>query len=230
MTALRSKAFTLVEILIVVVVIASIIGFFALNMRQSKEQLALSQGEKLLASLLQTARSTAILNSHLIHKEGGKFPKITSRLIIAKDPANPKHYLRYVGIIYGNKETDTWWPAQGGVTLPEGLYIAVDPADYPNHGQTLPGTMYLQYPEIDEEETSLNAGHASYPKWAYIEFDQEGAASKQAITLRLGIASPEENNDHQVVGLQWDRSRMTELTINHYGQIRFSSKDYNETG
>jgi prepilin-type N-terminal cleavage/methylation domain-containing protein len=110
------RAFTLVELLVVVALIGVVVGVVGLASRSPGGGVALQAAQATLASLCNAARGRAVLAGQ------------NARLVVAADPSDADCYLRYL-LIVGEEEggSDNWRAEGGGVYLPRGVYV-VPPA------------------------------------------------------------------------------------------------------
>ncbi|MBC2604185.1 prepilin-type N-terminal cleavage/methylation domain-containing protein [Puniceicoccus vermicola] len=149
------SAFTLVELLVVLGVMALFVGVFATALRPGSPTVAVEGAQSQLASLLTQARGVAVLKN------------ASTRLIIHNDSAgDDDRYLRFAGIVYAvdtsvpaDGKIDEWWPATDGITLPQGVYARID--DWGNM------------------ETGFNLEYISdtTEEYAYIEFYTNGTVA-----------------------------------------------------
>ena len=118
----RRRAFTLVELLVVVAIVALLAGTVGLNLRSLGENTALQAAQATVASLCSAARGRAALTGR------------NARLLLAADPADIECHLRYLQIVHEDPAGSDRWLAEGsGVYLPRGVYV-VPPA-----GAAVPG-------------------------------------------------------------------------------------------
>jgi prepilin-type N-terminal cleavage/methylation domain-containing protein len=118
MTA-RKRAFTLIELLTVIAIMAILAGFIGISLNNGGSA-AMPASQRTLKSLVDSTRATALLrrsNAYLI--------------IYATDTSNtdPAKLLRFCGIVYnpldasGNPDLTRYVPANDGVYLPSGTVL-----------------------------------------------------------------------------------------------------------
>lgn len=82
-----ADAFTLIEVLVVVALIAVLAGIFGIALRGGDATVGLASAERIVAGLARAARAQAVLQ------------QAPARLIIYADETHPEKGLRYVGIV-----------------------------------------------------------------------------------------------------------------------------------
>lgn len=115
--------FTLVELLAVVAIIG-VLAAVVLGVRPSGEGYALGNGQRIAASVFQSARSIAVMK------------QTATRVIIYRagasgDRNDTAKQLRFMGVVYRDKNASSprWLPANAGVYLPEGVYFVAPEPD-----------------------------------------------------------------------------------------------------
>lgn len=113
MKAQRTRAFTLLELLVVVGLIGVMSFFLLSGMIGGGAAAALQAGQATMANLITVARTKAPATGR------------KTRLLINTDAASPERYLRYIALQLarqaGSSPAD--WDTITTVTLPEGVYI-----------------------------------------------------------------------------------------------------------
>lgn len=194
---LSSRAFTLVEILVVLGVIAVVLGTFVGVSRPGSSSLPLRGAQAEVAALLQQTRQTALL-------EGTE-----ARLFVRADPSDRDRYLRFLGIVMdGDRERagPQWVPATAGVTLPRGVYVIPPGAMGPGGADSV-----LQGPE------SLDSGVAEAFSW-FVTFAPDGTVATAEGTPRLavGLGRPDPRGN----GVIFDEpERVRGVLVRRYGAV-----------
>lgn len=105
------SAFTLIELLTVIGIIAIFSGFVALALRGGDKSQARDASVFTLSSLITSARGHAALKG------------TRAAVLIHADTANPERFQRYAVVCTENITTGLWEPVDSGVTLPAGVYF-----------------------------------------------------------------------------------------------------------
>lgn len=140
----RCAAFTLIELLTVIGIIAIFSGIAALALRGGDKSQARDAAVSTLASLVASARGHAALRG------------VDAALLINNDTANPDRYRRYVVVCIENTTTGAWEPTDGGVTLPVGVYVMTNATTLPTSG---PG-LFRSPIDVWVRSSALSAGVA----------------------------------------------------------------------
>jgi prepilin-type N-terminal cleavage/methylation domain-containing protein len=113
MKAQRTRAFTLLELLVVIGLIGVMSFFLVSGLTGGGAAAALQAGQATMANLITVARTKAPATGR------------KTRLLINTDAASPERYLRYIALQLarqgGSSPAD--WDTITTVTLPEGVYI-----------------------------------------------------------------------------------------------------------
>lgn len=187
-----ASGFTLVELLAVIAIIGVLAGF-ALGIRPSGEGYTLGNGQRIAASVFQSARSISVMKQTetrvIIYRGGG-----------SGNRNNTSKQLRYMGVLYKAKAKDQtdarWLPANAGVYLPDGVYYIA-----PNMNDSGVPYYFVNHIDVGVRESNINSmfsssnnlnntslmddgNHfsASFPtadstdtdSWFFYEFDQRG--------------------------------------------------------
>jgi prepilin-type N-terminal cleavage/methylation domain-containing protein len=155
------RAFTLIEVLATLTIIAIISAIGLISLRTSSNSMALSSAETLSASLLQNARSLAIMNNK------------TVRILVNHDSSDPGRCLRSIGIAMAqdNAGTVEWVAAGKAETLPANIFF--NPSLSKGNGNGLPvPTMRLAFPRGEAQ------AEGNGPEWYYFEIGPNGMADK----------------------------------------------------
>lgn len=162
-TSCRVRAFTLLELIVVVALIAALAAIVAPILKKDVNTEA-KIAESLVSGLLYKARAEAILRQQSV------------RLIIATDPAKPDAYLRQLAIVAQNS-TSEWIIIDGPHELPLGM--AVLPSASPPSNGLWPASAVSSFGGTD---TASIVGFPSSVH-AYFNFAKNGntTASRQLL-------------------------------------------------
>ncbi len=203
------SAFTLVELLVVLGVIAIFVGAFATALRPGNPSVAVQGAQANFAALLTQARGVAVLKG------------ADTRLIVHADPDNPDRFLRFAGIVFdANNDPDNpdWRAATDGISLPNGVFV-VPPAeaslsevsyedDWDDRVRSRfsgTSTELMEYISNDEED------------YYYVTFNQRGLVEDAESPL-LAVATAQPGPDG--VGLNFDNSGAASgLIVRLYGSF-----------
>ena len=104
------SAFTLIELLTVIGIIAIFSGIVALALRGGDKSQARDASVSTLSSMITSARGHAALKG------------TRAAVLIHADTANPDRFQRYIVVCTENTVTGLWEPVDSGVTLPVGFF------------------------------------------------------------------------------------------------------------
>jgi prepilin-type N-terminal cleavage/methylation domain-containing protein len=105
-------AFTLLELLVVVALIAVLAGGVGLALRQPGESVSLQSAQATLSAMLDATRARAALSQQ------------DARCVIAADPGNSGTYLRYLRIVEQDPaNSSNWLEVRDGVLLLPGVFV-----------------------------------------------------------------------------------------------------------
>lgn len=168
-----SRAFTLVELIAVIALVAVFAGissFAVLRMGSG----SMDGAERLAGSQFNAARNLSLLKGTEV------------RVIIQNDPEAPEHFRRQLGIIYNVAEPTEpalWVAYDSGEVLPDGFYFVPEVARA--DGTLEPETMRLEFPRTDP-----SAGGAG-TEYYYFEYNKAGIASPAGVQVVLEPGRPE---------------------------------------
>ena len=163
-----SKAFTIVELLVAITVMAILAGILFSALNQSKNAPRLDTAQMILNQAFANARSQAILKQN------------RARLILySQDPTNREEsdkFLRYFGVVVETApDSGQWEPALKGEYLPEGIYfipessrVSIDWNEERPSSDHNGQSMKLNFPSLQAE------AEGSGPDWSYYEFKSTG--------------------------------------------------------
>lgn len=174
-TMQRNKAFTLIELLIVLglIMVASSVMVISSG---NNDGVALKSSQRIVSSIAQGARGQAILK------------QTPARIIIYADRGpnrDEDKYLRFFGIITQDpKDSKKWIAATKGTYLSKGIYFMPELTVRANQGQSKSaGKMRLEYPRLKSQV----AGKGE--EYFYYEFNQNGTIAKRFINTWLLIGA-----------------------------------------
>jgi prepilin-type N-terminal cleavage/methylation domain-containing protein len=155
------SAFSLLEVLTTLAIIGILSTIGLASMRNSSHTLSLTSGENMAASLLQNARSLAILKNS------------TVRVLISHDTADPSRCLRGIGIaVASDNGGTTEWTAAGKMeSLPQAIFFNPSLSKVNGNGETVP-VMNLEFPKSSAQPEGAG------PEWYYFEIGPNGMTDK----------------------------------------------------
>jgi prepilin-type N-terminal cleavage/methylation domain-containing protein len=108
-----TRAFTLLELLVVIGVIAAVAVFLFSGLLGSGKGASLQSGQAMVANLVTAARTKAAATGH------------KTRLLVHADPAAPDRYLRLVVLQVGRTQgaSPGEWDTVQAVALPPGVFV-----------------------------------------------------------------------------------------------------------
>jgi prepilin-type N-terminal cleavage/methylation domain-containing protein len=203
-----SRAFTLIELLIVIAVVGILIGSVGLGLRDSDKGNALQAAQSSLSSLVSAARAQAALNGS------------NASVIIWGDPSDMETYLRRAAVMVETTVGgSTFWVQKGEpMTMPNGIYfVPVDAgAGFPAKFQTASDWNNLDLTEADSNQATSSfdvrrldkaAGtYASDPTFtaskayvtvsfnAYGQLVKRTGNSKASHALAVAVGEPDPSN------------------------------------
>lgn len=119
------SAFTLIELLTVIGIVAVFAGIVALALRGGDKSQARDAAVATLASLIGSARGHAALQG------------VNAAVFINADTSDPDRYRRYAVVCTQDPATGLWSPVDGGVMLPAGIYVLTNANPLPASGPGL---------------------------------------------------------------------------------------------
>ena len=180
-------AFTLLELMIVIAVMALMMGLVGLNLLGGGGA-SLGAAQRELVSLVQQARMQAVLSG----KE--------TRLIFHDDPTDPEKFHRYVEIVFDDSNgTGSWKPLGEGILLTDEACVVpakerFDQSVKIPSGVTWPSEAYSVWSSDSSQPFSLGAirkgvrpeNGPDAVDYSYLAFDKAGK-----VTCPTGAAAPE---------------------------------------
>ena len=192
-----TRAFTLVEILVVLACVAVLLGTLVGALRPGSSAVPVRGAQAEVAALLVQARQTAQL-------EGRE-----ARLLLSADPADRERYLRFLGIVYDGTPAAAgreWRAATDGITLPRGVY-AVPPGAVGLAGtdSRLRGPVAMDY------------GDSESAYW-FLAFAPDGTVSTAGGSPRVAVGRgrPEPGGAGVVFG---EPDRIRGVLVRRYGAV-----------
>lgn len=181
------RAFTLIELLTVIGIIAIFSGIVVLAMRGGDKSQARDATVTTLASLIVSARSQAALKG------------VNAAVLIHADTANPDRYRRYAVVGLTNPSTSSWEPIDAGFSLPAGVYVLTSVNPLPTSGPGLHKLSSEDWTRSSGGElrsTALNStvtqavNSATSELWTYIAFTPRGATTGSAGDIVVANGRP----------------------------------------
>lgn len=173
----RTRAFTLVEMLVVITIIAILLAAGSAVMRSGTEASSVRTAADTLQSLTELARGAAVGRS------------TEARLLIANDPLDEDRYLRVAAVAVAEPASDgtgSWtWKLVGELReLPGGVYFGKGKGDTIDTAGSLGSWSSIQNPAISG---SIQLGkaledYASADNWIAIAFDGNGRVINPGLT------------------------------------------------
>lgn len=173
--------FTLLELLAVITIIGIIVGF-SLGIKPNGEGYALGNGQRIAASVFQSARAIAVMkqtDTRVIIYRGGS----------TADRNDASKQLRFMGVVYRSKVDGQWLPANAGVYLPEGIYFIAPSAKSSgvpyyfvtdmDNAMRVSDIKYIPHSSAPDYETHFlvsfpTAQGPHHDAWFFYEFDSRG--------------------------------------------------------
>ena len=172
-------AFTLVEMLVVIGIMALLAAVIGVGLQGGSASAGISSGTRVAASMMQAARTQAVLK------------QTRARVIINKTSANTEKELRFMGIIYQNP-SNNWLAANDGALMPKGVYFY---PDISTGGGTNNGplddddVMRINFPR-----STAQSATSGEDNWYYYEFDANGLSSNSGARFVLAAGSVVDDN------------------------------------
>ena len=168
------SAFTLIELLTVIGIIAIFSGIIAVALRGGDKSQARDATVSTLSSLIASARSSAALRG------------VNAALLINADTANPERYRRYVVVCTANATSGLWEPVDAGVMLPVGVFVLTNANPLPTSGPglhkessdswTRPSGGELRSTVLSTSVTQA-VNSATSEVWTYVSFTPRGTSA-----------------------------------------------------
>ena len=168
----RARAFTLVELMVVVGLITILAAFLGLALSPGSAGSRLSSGETIATGMVQAARAQAMLKS------------TKARCIVNFDPDDRERYLRYLGVVFLNQKDNLWYAANAGSYLPKGIYYSRESLTETTGPSTKPGLMRIDFPR-SEGRSEGDGG----PEWIFYEFNGRGISRNPGAPFLIGVGS-----------------------------------------
>lgn len=180
-----ARAFTLLELLVVIGLIAAMSFFLVSGLMGGGATAALQSGQATMANLITAARTKAPATGR------------KTRLLINTDTNSPERYLRYIALQLARQpgSSPTEWDTLTTVALPEGVYImpssltqAVGLVDSPSNWKRVadPAADLVSDLFNNQSATVSLEGDASAQQWTGVSF----TATSNLATIGPGTAPP----------------------------------------
>jgi len=224
----RKAAFTLLELMVVMGVMALLFGFIGFSLSGSGTEIKALQRE--LISMILKTRNLAI-------SEG-----VEARLAVRTDAQSKDHFLRYFEIYSEGNVTDSWIVREDSYFLPQGLWIVPDHLNPPENfefptkwfsdaASVWSGTMQVGSIESSEEEGLRNSFRKESAigdlEFSYLAFDHSGRLfgnSPPKLVFSAGEIRPQ--GDDYLVKLSDENDLGGILLHKLGGVIPISSNDF----
>lgn len=197
MNARAAKAFTLLELLVVIGLIAAMSFFLVSGLTGGGATVALQSGQATLANLITTARTKAPATGR------------KTRVLLNVDPNTPERFLRHLVLQLarqaGSSPTD--WDTLASVTLPERVYVmpsaltlagglVANPVEW--RRVTNPGADLVSDLFTNQSLSVQLEGDAAAQWWTGVNFTPNGTLAalgggpppKGALVVALGVRRP----------------------------------------
>ncbi len=182
----RRRGFSMVEMLTVVAIISIMAVLIGVGLSGGNESVSLGNGQRIAASIFQSARSIAVLRQTqtrvLIYGDQGS----------GTNGTDPRKFLRFMGVVYlidngDENDPDDWIPANQGTYLPEGVFFM--PNSLPTGGGgsvTAPSGTEVAKNQSDTDDLKFpNAQASSTENFYYYGFDSNGMSENPGDTFVL---------------------------------------------
>jgi type II secretory pathway pseudopilin PulG len=168
-----ASAFTLLELLAVVALMALLLGTLGVSLRRPGEAVALQAAQGTIASLCGAARARATLTG------------ANTRLAIAADPGDAECHLRYLQIVGEDPADPGHWLADGGgFWLPTGAYVVPPPAAAVPGNPAWPTARSSTALASPAQAMTIN--HVPAGLFYYVQFTSRGTTSGGNLVLTTG--------------------------------------------
>ena len=178
MTTRHIRAFTLIELLAVIAVVAVFAAAVGLTLRRPGESVALRAGQDVLAVMLEATRGRAALTGQ------------NARLVVQVDVLAPGCHLRRMQIVHEDPAASgNWLAGDSGVELPRGVFV-VPPtaADMPANSSWPAARRSTAFPASAQPMTINGVVTGSL---YYVQFTPRGTTGGGALVLAMGHVSGE---------------------------------------
>jgi prepilin-type N-terminal cleavage/methylation domain-containing protein len=207
----NKHAFTLIELLAVIGMMAVIMGVLSFSFRGGGQSIALQNAQAMCSSMVSAARAKAALTGR------------DARLVLVNDATSETGYLRRLAVLHQD-QSGNWLQSGQSITLPKGVCV-VPPDSVPVVDEVSWGTA---------EQSAFSGSNASVQVlfdgtlvdcW-YISFTSRGTVSGSGIQIVLSTVR------FDVAGFAFDNpSNMRGLKVSSYGvQTLISDADGFPTG
>lgn len=166
--------FTLVEMLAVIGIIGVLGVAIGVALSGSGGSVAsLGNAQRMVSSMFQAARTNAVMKGQdtavIIYKAGGG---------VAGSPgkSDPEKYLRFIGIVYKDPDSNQWEPLNRGTYLPKGIYF-VPPAGAVDTFTNAESSSNSLLTSGNTFRFPIQAASAPQDEWFMYTFDKNGNLS-----------------------------------------------------
>ncbi len=156
--ATLSCAFSLIELVIVIGLIAAFFGLVGLTFSDHDGRQGVRAGQRISAGVMQSSRALALLKSTRV------------RCIINNELGDAEKYRRYLGIVYFDTNENLWHAAGKGEYLPPDVFYLGDEIEKPGSSVgTASSAMGIEFPRAEGQ-----IGDAAGRGWIYYENNEFG--------------------------------------------------------
>lgn len=207
----KEHAFTLIELLAVIGMMAVIMGVLSFSFRGGGQAVGLQNAQAMCSSMVSAARGKAALTGR------------DARLILVSEATSTTDYLRRLAVQHQD-ESGNWLPPDQSIFLPKGVCV-VPPGTVPVVDEVSWGTAEQSSFTGPNLSTSVTVDGTPVSCW-YISFTSRGTVAGSGIQIVLSTVR------FDAVGFAFDNpSNMRGLKVSSYGvQTLISDADGFPTG
>jgi prepilin-type N-terminal cleavage/methylation domain-containing protein len=202
----QKHAFTLIELLAVIGMMAVILGVLSFSLRGGGQSVGLQNAQAMCSSMVSAARAKAALTGR------------DARLVLVNDAASETNYLRRLAVLYQD-ELGNWQQSDQSVTLPRGVCV-VPPDTVPVVDEVSWGTAEQSVFTGPNSSMSVSLDGSPVDCW-YVSFTSRGTVAGSGIQIVLSTVRFDAD------GFSFDNpSNLRGLRVSSYGvQTLISNAD-----